>query len=344
MNFIDNDIDVHPRLTIDNYLPEVGIEKVREEIFAGLHSNPKKISPKYFYDKTGSDLFEKITLLEEYYPTRTELSIISEVSAKLNINFKNSSIIELGSGDAGKISILFDQIPSEDMASITYIPVDISQTAIEKAAKALLKKYPQLSIQGIVLDFFCQLEAIPQRDNRIFCFFGSTIGNMTPPEAKAFLEVLGMIMHEGDRLLLGMDMVKDINVLEHAYNDKDKVTAAFNQNILNVVNALALTNFNPNKFEHIAFFNEEKNRIEMHLKAKEDMEIQSKFSNTIALHKGEMIHTENSHKFTPASILEMAKWAGLVIKDVLTDKNEYFSLALMTKKRWNIWDYSDFIL
>ena len=332
MNYISQEMTIEKEIIIENYLHHVGIDKVRQEIYNGLQMEPKRISPKYFYDEYGSELFEKITHLEEYYPTRTEYSILSTIYKELNINLSNTSIVELGSGDASKITLFLNQIPQEVLATIDYYPVDISGSAIKKATDLLRKKFPVLRIRGYVLDIFHQLEIIPFDKPRIFCFFGSTIGNMTPKEIKTFLQMLNKTMKKGDRLLLGMDMIKDIHILEAAYNDADGITAEFNKNILNVINRLANTNFNKEDFSHYTFYNRQMNRIEMHLKAMEDMEIYSPFFNPIILKKGEMIHTENSHKFSRTSIDEMTEWAELSLVKVLTDQNDYFSIALMEKQ------------
>lgn len=328
MNYKDQQILVDADSNIKNHLPKLGLKKVEDEILEGLKSNSKYISPKFFYDSKGSELFEEITKLDEYYPTRTEKSIITTIANKLNLDFNNMSIIELGSGDASKIRLLINQIPKEILPSINYYPIDISHSAIEKSSKILSEEFPTISINGIVTDFIHQNSWVPESNNRLFCFFGSTIGNMNPAETKDFLELLGSEMESGDSLLLGMDMIKDLNILEKAYNDDKQITSQFNLNILNVVNNLVGTNFNCKDFEHVAFYNSEKGRIEMHVKAKKDITISTNSGqDKFFIHKGETIHTENSHKFSEESIAKFAFWSGLNVVNVLTDANNWFSLV-----------------
>jgi L-histidine N-alpha-methyltransferase len=318
--------------SIKNYLPEIGIDKVREELLRGLTSSPKYIPSKYFYDEKGSLLFEEITKLEEYYPTRTEKSILKNILPKLNLDFGELSIIELGSGDPSKISLIFDQISEEYFNQIKYFPIDISKSAIENSASILSDKYEGLIINGIVTDFIHQVQLIPDVKNKLICFFGSTIGNLTRDEIYIFLKELGSVMNKGDNLILGIDLVKDAEVLEKAYNDGNGITAEFNKNILNVVNKLTGTNFNPDLFEHVAFFNQNKKRIEMHLRAEENMEVQMNGSSKeITIHQGELIHTENSHKFKQEDILQFAEWGNSSVGNVFTDQNKWFSLVHFRK-------------
>lgn len=318
--------------SLKNHLPHIGIEKVREEILKGLKSYPKYISPKYFYDKNGSELFEEITKLDEYYPTRTEKSILSTIVEKLNLDFSNLSIIELGSGDASKISLLLRQIPEEQLSTIEYHPLDISKSAIEKASEKLAEEFPMISINGIVADFIHQINIVPKAGRRLFCFFGSTIGNLTRNEIKEFIELVGSEMQQGDSLLLGMDMVKDIAVLEKAYNDDKGVTAQFNKNILNVINSICGTNFDIENFEHVAFYNKNENRIEMHLKAMKNMTlVVAPEDDKIYVQEGETIHTENSHKFNLDDINTIGIWADLDLEDIVTDDNKWFSLVYYKK-------------
>lgn len=318
--------------SINNYLPEIGIDKVKEELLNGLTNSPKYISSKYFYDEKGSLLFEEITKLEEYYPTRTEKSILKNILSKLNIDFTDLSIIELGSGDPSKISLIFDQINEEYYNQIKYFPIDISKSAIENSASVLSDNYEGLIINGIVADFIHQVQLIPNVKNKLICFFGSTIGNLNRTERRVFLRKLGSVMQKGDSLILGIDLIKDIKVLEMAYNDSKGVTAAFNKNILNVVNKLAGTDFSPQKFEHVAFFNQNEQRIEMHLKAEENMNVKIKGKDmAVPIHKDELIHTENSHKFKQEDIEQFAKWGNLSIENVFTDSNKWFSLVHFKK-------------
>jgi len=334
MNYTEAETLTTAGIKLVNYLPDIGIKNVREEIFKGLSSSPKYISSKFFYDKKGSELFEEITKLDEYYPTRTEKLILSNIVKQIDLDFSGLGIVELGSGDHSKISLLFRQLSNEILASIKYYPIDISQSAIEKSSEYLINEFSMLNIEGIVADFIHHLNLIPKTGRRLFCFFGSTIGNLDRNEIKAFMSLLSDEMKIGDSLFLGMDMIKDLTVVEKAYNDSKRITAAFNKNILNVINDLVGTNFEPDNFEHLAFYNKTANRIEMHLKAKRDMMINcSPEFGDISFKKGETIHTENSYKFSKEDIITFGNWANLEISKILTDENHWFSLVYYKKKQ-----------
>jgi L-histidine N-alpha-methyltransferase len=333
MNYSEKETKSYAETKILNYLPEIGLESVQEEIYRGLVSQPKSISPKFFYDEKGSELFEQITHLSEYYPTRAEKSILTNLISLSKLNLLNFNIIELGSGDASKIGLLLEQLPSEVLSTISYFPVDISKSAIKKSIPQLKRKFNLKNITGVVTDFIHKPEVLPKGEKNLFCFFGSTIGNLTPVESKEFMMQLGEEMNSGDYLLLGMDMVKDFTVLENAYNDALGITSEFNKNILNVVNTLINSDFDTADFIHLAFFNSNKNRIEMHLKAIKDVEVQIKtFKETLTIKKDETIHTENSHKFTDEDIYRFADYASLSIEKILKDRSNFFSLVLYRKK------------
>jgi L-histidine N-alpha-methyltransferase len=324
-------IDTH-KIKITNHLNNLGIENIRKEIITGLNSKQKYISSKFFYDKTGSKLFEDITRLPEYYPTRTEKQILKTIAPKLMHHLRHIDIIELGSGDCSKISLLLNSIPKENLKTVNYIPVDVSKSALNESARNLAEKFPDLSIKGFVADFINQLDLIPGTSKRMLCFLGSTLGNFTENVTNQFLKDLSSSMNSGDTFLLGVDLVKPTDILHNAYNDSQEVTAEFNKNILNVINDLIHSDFNTDDFEHKAFFNREKSRIEMHLIANKDLIINTPFSATaINLKKGENIHTENSYKFTQAQINDFAKAGGLSIKDIYTDPNNWFALVLFEK-------------
>lgn len=290
------------------------------------------ISCIYFYDDAGSKLFEAITKLPEYYLTRFEIPLIKKAASALSENLRNVDIVEFGSGDCTKISIILDATPEKFRNTIRYIPFDVSNAAVEKSSNILLAKYPGIKIHGIVADFMSQLDVIPKKSKKIFCFLGSTIGNLPMEKSQRFLKNLSKIMNKEDLLLLGFDMVKNKEILEKAYNDKKNVTEKFNKNILKVVNSHIKSDFNPDNFEHIAFYNEELSRIEMHLKATTDLNIICPESKTnISIKKGETIHTENSYKFTEEDIHSLSEGANLKIRNIYTDKNKWFSLVQLIK-------------
>jgi len=320
-------------LRVDNYLPRIGKKEIIRQILDGLCSEQKFISSKFFYDAAGSKLFEEITRLPEYYLTRTEKGLIKEAACLINRDLYDTDIVEIGSGDCSKISIFLEMIPEEVRSSIRYIPIDMSSETIVESAEILLHKFPDLTIHGVIADFITQLNLIPKGSSkRLFCFFGSTIGNFSRQQAARFMADVSAIMQPGEGLLLGLDRVKNKQVLEEAYNDSRAITAAFNRNILNVVNNIAGTDFYPEAFDHIAFYNEMHDRIEMHLRANKDMIISCPhLTNVIVFREGETIHTENSYKFTETHIEDICTTAGLEIQNVLTDQNKWFYLVHFSK-------------
>lgn len=287
----------------------------------------------FFYDDTGSKLFEKITGLPEYYPPRKEAMLLKKIAPQISKELKNIDIVELGSGDCSKISILLESIAPRHKKTIRYLPFDVSLGAIEKSANLLLEKFPQISIQGMAADFHSQLNLIPQDRKRLFCFFGSTIGNFTPEGSKQFITDLSNIMQSGEKLLLSFDLIKEKAILEKAYNDSQNITAEFNRNILNVVNRYTKTNFNPEDFQHLAFYNSEYFRIEMHLKAIKKVKISSPYlENCLIINKGDTIHTENSHKFSLNAIHNLTKIGQFEIENIFTDDSNWFAVSQLIKQ------------
>ena len=325
-NHVSGDLSVEIMNGLDGKMKD----DLRKEITQGLHAPQKSIPCKYFYDARGSRLFEDICELPEYYPTRTEISILQEIAPKLMEPFTHSDLVELGSGASEKACILLEAAGSENRATLRYIPVDISESTIRQAARDLLVKYPELEVVGVVDDFTTPMDFHPNGRRKMLCFLGGTIGNLNEVECIAFLQNIAKGMINDDTFLIGFDMVKSRETLERAYNDSQGVTAAFNKNILNVVNNEFKANFSLSCFDHLAFFNDSKNRIEMHLQANRDCSIRLE-SLGIDVHfkKGETIHTENSRKFTKKCISDICHKAGLSIKEWFTDSNTWFSLVLM---------------
>jgi L-histidine N-alpha-methyltransferase len=332
MNFDTHNICMDNNLRIKNYLPELGEKSVQQNLVQGLAAPRKYISSMFFYDQTGSKLFENITTLPEYYPTRTEMKLIKQAVRQQDFWQEHSEIVELGSGDCKKISIILEDIPATYRQQITYIPVDVSQSAVRESALILSRKFLGINVKGIVADFMTQLAVIPNGQKRLFCFFGSTIGNLERDQANEFFRHIGHTMVPGDRLLLGIDMVKEKHILERAYNDSSQITAQFNLNVINVVNSLLGTKIEPQSFEHYAFYNEEKYRIEMHLRAKKDLKVDVPFLNkSFIIKKGETIHTENSHKFKQCHLQEFEQNAALEMEKLYTDEKQWFSLVQFKK-------------
>jgi L-histidine N-alpha-methyltransferase len=332
MNFISQEIITKSRVSITNQLQEIGPVEVTEEIVAALQSTRRSIPSKYFYNGTGSLLFEEITRLEEYYPTRTEKAILRHIAPGLMKQFGTYDIIELGPGDHSKISILLQAATGMNMKSVRYLPLDISQQAIKNSAENLVKAFSCVEIEGYAADFTSQLDLIRREKPAMICFFGSTIGNFDWDVSMELLQNLSNQMKKGDIFLLGMDMIKPLPVLHSAYNDARGVTAAFNKNILNSVNNLIQSDFNTGEFDHLAFFNKEKSRIEMHLVAKNDLTVHSPcFKEDLILMQGESIHTENSHKYSTDHIREITGATGLQLNHTHTDGRGWFSVTEFQK-------------
>jgi len=332
MNYVNQDTVTLNRISITNLLQEIGPEEVRMEIVNGLMTEPKSISSKYFYNREGSLLFEEITRLEEYYPTRTEKEILKQIAPALMRTCRSYDIIELGPGDHSKISILLNAGRGMKLTSIRYLPLDISQPAIRDSAESLVNDFPNLHVEGYAVDFMSQFEPISREQPALVCFFGSTIGNFTWNESLTLLKNISLQMKQGDVLLLGMDLVKPKKVLHAAYNDARGVTASFNRNILNTVNKLIQSDFQTSDFEHLAFFSEEKSRIEMHLVARHDLSVHSPyFKGELLLEKGTSIHTEYSHKYNSGHIQEIAEVSGLKLNQTHLDERGWFALTEFQK-------------
>jgi L-histidine N-alpha-methyltransferase len=301
-------------------------------ITQGLCAPQKHIPSLFFYDKEGSRLFEEITALPEYYPARTEKSILQDAAPQLGLRLKNVDVVEIGSGDCSKISILLNAVSAAHMETIRYVPFDVSHEAVTQSAEILQGCFADLEVHGVVADFLTQIDCIPHGTRRVFCFFGGTIGNLSRSQAAEFLAGLSGVMHPGDTLLLGVDMVKPEAVLERAYNDARGVTAAFNKNILHVVNEVAGCDFDPAAFLHRAFYAPAHQRIEMHLQARRDVQIHCPHrTQPFVMQTGETIHTENSHKYTRAGVQELVADAGLGIEHIFTDARHWFSLVQCVK-------------
>lgn len=326
MNFIDTDIIKSETINIVNLLNEFQLEDIQQEIIEGLQADKKSISSKFFYDKKGSILFEDITHLNEYYPTRTEISILQKIAPEL-INGEPIEIIELGSGDCKKASLLLEAIPMHLRKQSIYKPIDVSISTLMNSAQQLSRKFLTINILAYGADFTKQLHLIPRSMPALICFLGSTIGNFNPKSSLELLKSIRKNMLASDRFILGIDLLKSTEILQAAYNDSKDITANFNKNILSAINAYIQSDFDENDFDHHAFFNKEKSRIEMHLIAKDDLKIRSPFfKKSLYISKGEHIHTENSYKFSIEQITQLAFNANLKIKNIHTDNKEWFAL------------------
>lgn len=311
------------------------IEKTfAEEISSSLNSDSKYISPKFFYDKKGSELFEKICLLEEYYPTRAEISILKKLQNELPLFIGDYfRLVELGSGSAVKTRLildLFDKLYDK----MEYFPIDISEILTE-SSELLLKDYEKLSITGIIDTYEGGIEFVENFDEKrnLILFLGSSYGNFSPSAGKEFLEKINSAMKNNDLFLIGLDLVKDKSVLENAYDDSKGVTASFNLNVLSRINDELDADFNLNNFAHSAVYNQKEQRIEMYLKSLVTQSVIISKSNLLLhLHKDELILTEYSYKYKLGQIKELMESTGFEIKRIWLDEKNLFSLTLASKK------------
>ena len=321
-----------PIMETVNYINTTYLDDIKEDVLSGLTAPQKFIPSKYFYDARGSALFEKICCLPEYYPTRTELSILRDAAPSIMHYFTDGDIVELGAGANWKIRTLLDIVPKNQLSNIRYIPVDVSESALEASSEELLKIYPGLNLLGIVADFTRHMEMIPCDREKLFVFFGSTLGNFKEDERALFLKSVAGSMRAGDRLLLGIDMLKPRDILERAYNDSSGITAEFNKNILNVLNRALDADFDLDRFDHRAVFNAEKERMEMYLQANVDVAAEiSSLGLTVRLEQGERILTEVCRKFTKGGVDQMAFNAGLNVTKWFSDPKGWFSLVEMER-------------
>jgi len=313
--------------------PSRHVADLAEDVRHGLLQRPRTLPPKYFYDDTGSALFEHITATREYYPTRTEDALLAQYAADIIQDSDPDQILELGSGSSRKTRRLFDACDARDR-NCSYAPMDVCEAALVQATQELHTDYEWLPVMPIVGDYHAGLENLPPFDGRrLFVFLGSTIGNFEPADAERFMAELGTCMKPGDCLLLGADRVKDNAVLEAAYNDSDGVTAAFNRNVLNVLNRELDAGFDPEQFEHRASYNEDRQRIEMRLISKSRQRVRiDAMATEITFEEGESILTEVSHKFTPQSLQHLVDAGGLRLRKHYQPDNGYFSLLLADKE------------
>lgn len=314
---------------IEVYDLQPALVDIKEEVLNGLLATPKSLPPKLFYDEKGSELFEHITQLPEYYLTKSEMSILEKHRQEFMHLFGSQAVlIELGSGSSEKLEIiLHDQ--SEQLH--TYMPIDISKSMLTDSANRLAQRYPSLNIVAVCADY-AQLKGLPGLDpemRKVVFYPGSTIGNMNPVEAGRFLGGVGQLLEVGDGLLIGVDLRKDVHILESAYDDQQGVTAAFNLNVLQRINRELGADFQSEQFEHKAFYNLVENRIEMHLRSKQEQQIKIA-GHTISFEEGETIHTENSYKYDVRSFHHMLSTSGFDPVQVWMDDQELFSVHYAT--------------
>ncbi|HEY6306369.1 MAG TPA: L-histidine N(alpha)-methyltransferase [Candidatus Angelobacter sp.] len=311
-------------------VPTVLASPIADEVEQGLSGVPKHLPPKLFYDAAGSLLFEQITETPEYYPTRTERGILDAFAAEIAGQAGgNLTLVEMGAGSASKTRVLIEAILRRQLR-LTFYPVDVSPAALHQAVASLNGDYPNLHVSPIAADYchhMPQLNALPGR--KLALFIGSTIGNFEPEEAVSFLQQLRESLSRDDGLLLGFDMRKDAETLHAAYNDHQGVTARFNLNVLARINRELGGAFDLGSFRHVAFWNSRRSRIEIHLESRVKQTVWIRDLNR-AFHfaSGERIHTENSYKFTSATIATLLCRSGLKLEKTWTDPKGWFSEVL----------------
>ena len=303
------------------------LKAMAEDVQRGLADRPRALPPKYFYDAAGSRLFEEITRLPEYYLTRAEEALLDALAPALMSDLAPRDIVELGSGFSLKTRRL---LAARGGTALRYTPVDVDETTVAASAERLLAEDPALQVHAIIGDFERHLVHVPAPGGRrLVLFLGSTIGNLDAPARQALLGQVRGLLRRGDRLLLGVDLVKDTAVLEAAYNDAAGVTAEFNRNILRVVNRSLGADFRPEAFRHHAWYNVPESRIEMHLVSDAPQTVRvSSLDLSVRLEASESIWTESSYKFTRASTGAMLEAAGLGLDAWHTDPAARFALAL----------------
>jgi L-histidine Nalpha-methyltransferase len=333
MNTIPQLSQQKDRLQILNCLPGDDREATTREIIEGMLRPQKRLPSKYFYDAQGSRLFEKICDLPEYYLTRTELAVLRKYASDIMAFFawECGDLVELGSGSKRKIEILLNALVGPEWRRIRYVPLDISASALYEASLELLYTYEELDILGIIADFTRHLEVLPL-GRKLITFLGSTIGNFTDAERLTFLQGVAQAMNPEDRFLLGLDMLKSPDFIVAAYNDRQGVTAAFNKNILANLNRSFHADFNMADFEHQAVFVNDKERVEMHLRATRETGARITDLNlSVSCRQGETIRTEICKKFSRATAEEDFQKAGLVATKWFQDPKGWFSLVMLRK-------------
>jgi L-histidine N-alpha-methyltransferase len=319
--------DADPRIRIEARLDADARDRaLAEDVRRGLTASPRVLPPKYFYDEAGSALFEQITRLPEYYLTRAEREILDAHGAALMRAFRPEEVVEIGAGVATKIRPLLRAAPGVRR----FVPIDVDAATMRAGAQALVDAFPDLHVHGLVGDFERHLSHLPPaQGRRIVAFFGSTIGNLEPASRRRMLHDVGALLGAEGRFLLGVDLMKDPRVLHAAYDDAAGVTAAFNRNVLHVINRQLKADFVPDAFRHVARVDEDAPRVEMHLVAERAQTVRvHSLDLTLAFEAGADIWTESCYKFTRAGVDAMLAEAGLALEQWLTDSEDRFALVV----------------
>lgn len=302
-------------------------DELLRDLRIGFARQQKELSPKYFYDERGSELFEEITRLPEYYPTEAERRLLRDCAPTLVQKTRLRTLVELGAGSANKTRVILDAMRDSGFGT-TYIPVDVSAEFLESVAVQLREEYPSLEIVPAVADITADFKLPSTQSPTVVAFLGSTIGNFGRDETVDLLSRCGRLLGPADRFLLGCDLRKSVSTLEAAYNDRLGVTAQFNLNMLHVINNELGANFDTATFRHHAFYNAELNRIEMHLVSTKAQTVLIPGIGAVDFSEGESIHTEVSYKYNRGAIENLFEPAGLLLEEWLTDRDEMFALAV----------------
>ena len=319
-------------VVVRSYLGPGDERSLADDVLDGLTRPFKEIQPKHFYDARGGELFDRITELPEYYPTRAEAAILETRGGDALVELGAAEIVELGSGTATKTRLLLRAL--EEAGTLRrYVPIDVTEGLVRSTAEELVDELPGLTVHGIVGDFERHLRHVPaplDEGPRVVALLGGTIGNFPPGSRRRFLRGMSRLLRPGvDRLLLGTDLVKDVETLEAAYNDAEGVTAEFNLNVLRVMNRELDADFDLDAFEHVAFFDHDREWIEMRLRAQRRMDVRiGKLGLDLAFAAREEMRTEISAKFTPERLRGDLAAAGLRPVEVMTDPDDLFALSL----------------
>ncbi len=316
-------------IRIESFLGEGEERSLAQDALDGLTRSFKELPPKHFYDSRGAELFERICELPEYYPTRAERSILDEFATELVELTGAEELVELGAGAATKTRVLLDALHATG-APVRYVPMDVTESMVRECASELTRVYPGLQVHGVIGDFERHLEYLPRsHGKRLVVFLGGTIGNFAPKPRRAFLAKIAELLAPGDHLLMGVDLVKDPDVLRAAYDDAQGVTAEFNRNLLHVLNRELNANFEPSDFEHVAMFDPEREWIEMRLRSRRAHTVTVEALG-LGVHfgAGEEMRTEISAKFTPKRLQDDLAVSGLDLVRWLTDPENRFALTL----------------
>jgi len=308
--------------------PDEWARELRDEAVAGLSSTPKELAPTWFYDDRGSELFEDITRLAEYYPTRAERAILAARAHDIAVASQADTLVELGAGTSQKTRILLDAMQEVGRLE-RFVPFDVAEPTLRATAEAIAEEYPTLDVHAVVGDFRRHLHAIPTEGRRMIAFLGGTIGNLRPNERAGLLGELASTMQPGDSLLLGTDLVKNRGRLVAAYDDATGVTAEFNKNVLRVLNRELGANFDLDGFEHVAIFDDENEWIEMRLRSRADQTVEVPVLGlTLRFSRGEDLRTEISAKFRLERVRAELAAAGLEMTNWWTDPAGDYALSL----------------